>query len=184
MSGLVRAPSRSLNSLKLRSFIAGNSLALHLHSELPMIELSRRKNSGHRARKADGTVRGPVDVSVPDVVLPDQFFVRDTLGLPDSPEKRLMFAVLLDAISQLRQRESTRAVEAEHWIRDEHDDGVFSFVNVCGVLGFEPHALARGLLAPDSPIAGRAPLRHPRTSRLRVTPRRRGQREEAAIAAV
>lgn len=104
------------------------------------------------------------------------------MGLPDSPEKRLMFAVLLDAISQLRQRQSTRALEAEQWILDEADDGVFSFANVCGVLGFEPRSLAAGLLAKNSPIATRAPLRHPRTSRLRVTPRRRGQREsEAAV---
>ena len=104
------------------------------------------------------------------------------MGLPDSPEKRLMFAVLLDAISQLRQRQSTRALEAEEWIRAEGDEGVFSFANVCGVLGFEPLSLANGLLAKNSPIATRAPLRHPRTSRLRVTPRRRGQRAaEAAV---
>jgi len=91
-----------------------------------------------------------------------------------------MFAVLLDAITQLRQRDSTRAIEAERWIRDERDDGVFSFAHVCGVLGFEPRVLAGGLLSPDSPIARRAPLRHPRTSRLRVTPRRRGQRQAQA----
>ncbi|MEO6029501.1 MAG: hypothetical protein ABIR79_21770 [Candidatus Binatia bacterium] len=125
--------------------------------------------------------RGPVDVSVPDVILPDQYFAGESLGLPDSPEKRLMFAVLLDAITQLRQRDSTRAIEAEFWIRDEKDDGVFSFANVCGVLGFEPTSLAAGLLSKNSRIAGRAPLRHPRTSRLRVTPRRRGQRQEVAV---
>jgi hypothetical protein len=149
-----------------------------------MIELSDRKRSRRRSRRNDvdpGTGRGPADVSVPDVVLPDQFFAGGTLGLPDSPEKRLMFAVLLDAISQLRQRQSTRAIEAEQWIRDEADEGVFSFANVCGVLGFEPRSLASGLLAKNSPIAQRAPLRHPRTSRLRVTPRRRGQRQVAAV---
>lgn len=147
-----------------------------------MIELSRRKRSNRRSRNDvdPGTGRGPVDVSVPDVVLPDQFFAGDPLGLPDSPEKRLMFAVLLDAISQLRQRQSTRAIEAEQWIRNEEDEGVFSFANVCGVLGFEPRSLANGLLAKNSPILQRAPLRHPRTSRLRVTPRRRGQRQVAA----
>ena len=91
-----------------------------------------------------------------------------------------MFAVLLDAISQLRQRESTRAGEAEFWIRDEADDGIFSFTNVCAVLGFEPTCLARALLSRRSRISERAPLRHPRTSRLRVTPRRRAQRHEAA----
>ncbi len=120
-------------------------------------------------------------MSVPDVVLPDQFFADGAFGLPDSPEKRLMFAVLLDAISQLRQRQSTRAIEAEQWIRDEHDENVFSFANVCGVLGFEPRSLADGLLAENSPITRRAPLRHPRTSRLRVTPRRRGQRQAVAV---
>jgi hypothetical protein len=121
-------------------------------------------------------------VSVPDVILPDQFFTAGAIGAPDSPEKRLMFAVLLDAIAHLRRRDSTRGAEAEEWIRDSDDEGVFSFVNVCAVLGFEPGCLARGLLAPNSRIAGRAPLRHPRTSRLRVTPRRRGQRRAAALA--
>ena len=142
-----------------------------------MNDLSRRKQSSRRSRKADPLGRGAVDVSVPDVVLPDQFFSDTALGLPDSPENRLMFAVLLDAISQLRQRQSTRALEAQQWIRDEADEGVFSYANVCGVLGFEPRSLAAGLLAEDSPINRRAPLRHPRTSRLRVTPRRRGQRQ-------
>jgi hypothetical protein len=148
-----------------------------------MIDHSSRRTRSRRSRNAvdPGTGRGPLDVSVPDVVLPDQFFAGGMLGLPDSPEKRLMFAVLLDAISQLRQRQSTRGIEAEQWIRDEADEGVFSFANVCGVLGFEPRSLAGGLLAKNSPIAQRAPLRHPRTSRLRVTPRRRGQRQVAAV---
>ncbi len=146
-----------------------------------MIEVSHRKTSRRTRRMMDSNSgRGPIDVSVPDVVLPDQFFSNESLGLPDSPEKRLMFAVLLDAITQLRQRDSTRAVEAEFWIRDAEDEGVFSFANVCGVLGFEPTSLATGLLSKNSRIAGRAPLRHPRTSRLRVTPRRRGQRQAVA----
>jgi hypothetical protein len=146
-----------------------------------MVELSQRKSSVRRSRRKADDGRGPVDVSVPDVVLPDQFFAGEAIGLPDSPEKRLMFAVLLDAITQLRQRDSTRAIEAEQWIRDTEDEGVFSFTNVCAALGFEPTCLAGGLLARDSLLAGRAPLRHPRTSRLRVTPRRRGQRREAAV---
>ena len=150
-----------------------------------MIESSQRKHSVRRSRSrlADANSgRGPADVSVPDVILPDQFFSGSAIGLPDSPEKRLMFAVLLDAITQLRQRDSTRAQEAERWIRDYEDDGVFSFANVCSVLGFEAGFLASGLLSKNSLMNGRAPLRHPRTSRLRVTPRRRGQRGAAAVA--
>jgi hypothetical protein len=125
-------------------------------------------------------------VSVPDVVLPVQFF-PEGIGLPDSPEKRLMFAVLLDAITQLRQRDHTTqatqtlAREAAHWVRDHRDDGFFSFANVCGVLGLEPTVLASGLLAGNSLLAGRVPLRHRRTSRLRVTPRRRVHRQAAAV---
>ena len=148
-----------------------------------MIEVSQRRQSVRRSRNADANSgRGPVDVSVPDVVLPDQFFSAGAIGLPDSPEKRLMFAVLLDAITQLRQRDSTRAQEAERWIRDNEDDGVFSFANLCAVLGFDADFLASGLLSKNSLMNGRAPLRHPRTSRLRVTPRRRGQRGAVAVA--
>jgi hypothetical protein len=134
-----------------------------------MTERSRRNN------------KGPFDVSVPDVVLPEQFFPSDPLGVPDSPSKRLWFAVLLDAISLLRHRDRARATEAEHWIRNRQDDGVFSFANVCGVLGFEPRSLARGLLSTSSRLASRTPLRHSRTSRLRVTPRRPWQRQAAAV---
>jgi hypothetical protein len=38
---------------------------------------------------------------VPDTILPVQYF--DRTGASDTPEKRLMFAVLLDAILQLRR---------------------------------------------------------------------------------
>ena len=119
-------------------------------------------------------------MSVPDVVLPVQYFPGG-IGLPDAPEKRLMFAVLLDAITQLRRSGGTEALEAVHWIRDRKDDGFFSFANVCGVLGFEPTFLARGLLVDNSLLAGRVPLRHTRTSRLRVTPGRRSHRQAAAV---
>jgi len=147
-----------------------------------MIDFSRRKNSGRRSHAADASKsRGAADVSVPDIVLPEQFFASQTLGMPDCPEKRLMFAVLLDAITQLRQRDSTRAIEAGHWMRNRADGGVFSFANVCGVLGFEPESLAGGLLSKNSRMSRRAPLRHPRTPRLRVTPRRRAQRQAAAV---
>src|SRR5437764_14781876 len=41
-----------------------------------------------------------------------------TSRLVDMPEKRLMLAVLLDAIIQLRRPGSTGALEAAEWIRD------------------------------------------------------------------
>ena len=67
----------------------------------------------------------------------------------DVPEKRLMFAVLLDAVIQLRRRNTARSAEAERWIRGEDgdEDTPFSFTNVCETLGIDPSYLARGLLA-------------------------------------
>jgi hypothetical protein len=172
-------PNRRTEVVETMDSSIADGLAPHSHYAPAMMELSRRTSSKRRSHSGDPS-RGPADVSVPDIVLPDQYFCDGAFGLPDSPEKRLMFAVLLDAISQLRQRQSMRANEAELWIRAENDDGVFSFASVCGVLGFEPRSLALGLLAEDSPITRRAPLRHPRTSRLRVTPHRRGDRRAAA----
>ena len=44
-----------------------------------------------------------------------------------------MFAVLLDAVIQLRRRNSPGATEAEIWIRgEEGNDSPFSFDGVCG----------------------------------------------------
>lgn len=144
---------------------------------------SRPRDTGRRAG-TDTTKSRRValsEISVPDVVLPEQFFSGGDLGTANSPEKRLMFAVLLDAIAQLRRPDTRLAIEAEEWFRDADDDGVFSFTNVCGALGFEPTMLANGILGNESRIAGRAPLRHPRTSRLRITPRRRSHHQEAAV---
>jgi hypothetical protein len=115
------------------------------------------------------------DVLVPEP-LPRQYFGRSTPSTPDVPEKRLMFAVLLNAILQLRSRDAQDVVEAEHWIRD-HETAVwpFSFSNICEVLGIESTFLARGLLTwRDRPTdaAQRAPLRQVRSSRTRVAPLR------------
>ena len=132
------------------------------------------------------------DDSVPDCILPEQYFDGLALRAADVPEKRLMFAVLLDAVIQLRRRNTARSAEAERWIRGEDDDAdsPFSFVNVCETLGIDPGYLARGLLAwryvPGGLPAG-VPVRQLRTSTRRVTPlgqRRRRRRRGSTRAAV
>lgn len=133
------------------------------------------------------------DASVPDSILPEQFFDRMALRTSDVPEKRLMFAVLLDAIIQLRNRNTNRAAEAERWIRgedeDEETDAPFSFCNVCEALGINPGYLRRGLLAwrhqPGGVPVG-VPARQLRTATRRVTPsghrrRRRGPVRAGAL---
>lgn len=93
-----------------------------------------------------------------DCILPSQFF--DTLRARyRRGELRLMLAVLEDAIACVEARRSRpqatthgrrfkgAAEEALEWLRDETDDGIFSFGGICGALGLEPKALRRGILA-------------------------------------
>jgi hypothetical protein len=123
------------------------------------------------------------DASVPDTLLPDQYFDRLTARACDTPEKRLMFAVLLDAVIQLQRRNSTGATEAEIWIRGEEGDAApFSFPNVCDALGLDPTYLGRGLLSwRATPAAtSRVPIRQLRTSHRRVTPVVRRRRRAAS----
>ena len=127
--------------------------------------------------------RGAADVSVPDTLLPDQYFDRLAARACDSPEKRLMFAVLLDAVIQLQRRNSSGSTEAEIWIRGEEDvETPFSFHSVCEALGLDASYLARGLLAwrTSAGVATRVPVRQLRTSHRRVTPIVRRRRRVAS----
>jgi hypothetical protein len=128
-----------------------------------------------------------VDTFVPEALLPEQYFDRWSARASESPEKRLMFAVLLDAVIQLRGHNRKDAAEAEEWIRDTGEDSPFTFRNICEALGIAPDRLARGLLSwrARSAASGtrlRAPLRQLRTSHTHVTPLRRRRRRRLAIA--
>jgi hypothetical protein len=89
----------------------------------------------------------------PDTLLSAQYF--DTLRRKTllEPEKRLMLAVLDDAINCYRdnlfsQRAKNKRLfdEAEEWIATPGGDGIFCFDNVCESLGFNPDYVRRGLL--------------------------------------
>ena len=137
------------------------------------------------ARDRIGATPLEPDASVPDTLLPEQYFDRLAPRACDTPEKRLMFAVLLDAVIQLQRRNSTAATDAEIWIRgeDDRDDAPFSFRNVCEALALDPSYLARGLLAwrAARAPAARVPVRQLRTSHRRVTPLP-GRRRRSATA--
>jgi hypothetical protein len=88
----------------------------------------------------------------PDTLLPAQYL--DTLQRTTflEPEKRLMLAVLDDAINCFRenlfsQRGKDRRLfdEAEEWLLTPGGDRAFSFDNVCESLGLNPEYLRRGL---------------------------------------
>jgi hypothetical protein len=139
---------------------------------------SKRPGSDVASRRVEAEDSGvswhdAADASVPDTLLPDQYFDRLAVRACDTPEKRLMFAVLLDAVIQLQRRNSAGATEAEIWIRgEEGDDTPFSFPNVCEALGLDATYLSRGLLAwrGTHAAATRVPIRQLRTTHRRVTP--------------
>lgn len=77
------------------------------------------------------------------------------------PERRLLFAVLTDAIIRFRRfvekpndpaRHECR--EAERWIRSVDREWPCSFVNVCEALDIQPESLRRALLRWRLPVAG------------------------------
>jgi hypothetical protein len=125
------------------------------------------------------------DASVPETILPIQYFDRLAVRVTDIPEKRLMFAVLLDAVIHLQRRDSRGAAEAVEWIRGEGDGSVFSFQNICESLGLEPTGLARALLAwhhgPKTARLG-VPARQLRTAHPKIRPLRQRRRRRVAAA--
>jgi hypothetical protein len=89
----------------------------------------------------------------PDTLLSDQYFENLRRKTFFDPEKRLMLAVLEDAIRYYQDnwfsRNSKRKRifdETEEWILTPDSDWVFSFDHVCETLGLSPAYLRRGLL--------------------------------------
>ena len=89
----------------------------------------------------------------PDTVAPSQFYATVRKTHFTDPERRLMAAVLEDAVSCLSRdprrcapRQRRHFEEAKSWINaTEEQDWIFSFTNVCETLGFDPAYLRRGL---------------------------------------
>jgi hypothetical protein len=100
--------------------------------------------------------------SIPECVaeplLPVQYFDRVAGAMHEMPEKRLMAAVLLDAMVHLQRDGSTGAAEVRAWIAGEGRGHLFSFDNVCEALGLDAGYLARGLAARPRVPRGRVRL--------------------------
>jgi len=89
----------------------------------------------------------------PDTLLPEQYLETFRRKLHLEPEKKLMLAILEDAIACFQKYVSARDgkgkllfQETEEWVLDQGGDWLFSFANVCDILGFDPDYLRRGLL--------------------------------------
>jgi hypothetical protein len=89
----------------------------------------------------------------PDTLMPEQYLETFRRKLHLEPEKKLLLAVLEDAIACFQKylfaRDGKGKVlfqEAEEWILEGDTDWLFSFNNVCEMLGFEPSYLRDGLM--------------------------------------
>lgn len=90
----------------------------------------------------------------PDTMLASQFFDRIRRRSDLTGEKRLMCAVIEDAVDVYRKYAGVRDPaheklfrDAEEWIETRDRTWLFSFETICDVLGLEPDALRRGLRA-------------------------------------
>jgi PAS domain-containing protein len=88
----------------------------------------------------------------PDALLAAQYFDTFRRKVQIQPERRLLIAVLEDAIfcfqkyiSSRERRGETLFREAEDWIRDEDRDYIFSFQNICEALGLDASYVRTGL---------------------------------------
>lgn len=88
----------------------------------------------------------------PDTLMSAQYFQNFRRKTCLEPEKRLILAMLEDAVTCFQIYLTARGGrgkrmfdEAEEWIMTKRDDWVFSFVNVCEILGFNPEYVRQGL---------------------------------------
>lgn len=65
------------------------------------------------------------------------------------PERRLLFALLWDAVQSLQERPHGQwpiiKKETEYWIMRPDDWGICSFINCCEALGLDPEFVRKGL---------------------------------------
>jgi hypothetical protein len=89
----------------------------------------------------------------PDIFLPSQFYGSAGLSRQLEGEKRLMIAVLKDAVECLEKYRGSRNsvgqcqyLSAIEWVEDTDTDWLFSFTSICDLLGFDPEYLREVLL--------------------------------------
>jgi hypothetical protein len=89
----------------------------------------------------------------PDTLLSAQYFDNMRRRTLLEPEKRLMLAILEDAVNSFQENifaeSGKRKIlfdDVEQWIRADGSDWVFSFDHICEALGFTPAYVRQGLL--------------------------------------
>jgi hypothetical protein len=109
----------------------------------------------------------------PDTLVSAQYLENLLRKTVLEPEKRLVLAVLEDAINCFqvnvmaeRGRRKKLFKESEDWIMGRDDDWIFSFVSVCELLRFNPEYVRRGLLRWKEKKLARNPTPHSRGKKM------------------
>jgi hypothetical protein len=99
-------------------------------------------------------VEAGISLFQPDSLLPAQFFAELQQKAQACGERRLMVAILEDAVDCFQKylwaadnRSRHLHAEAEKWFLSDDDSWPFSFVNICHALDLHPGFIRRGLLA-------------------------------------
>ena len=121
----------------------------------------------------------------PDTLLPAQYLETYRRKAHLEPEKRLMLAVMEDGIACFQKYLFARDGkgrglfgEAEEWIMEEGGDWLFSFNNICEVLGFDPQYVRQGLVRwKEKKLSAR-----PKAKVYRLTPRGKKRKGGVTVA--
>ena len=88
----------------------------------------------------------------PDTLLPSQYFDRLRRRASVDGERRLMVAILEDAVDVYRKQAGARDrkrrqlfEDAEAWIESSERSWIFSYENICDMLGIDAEYLRKGL---------------------------------------
>jgi hypothetical protein len=103
-----------------------------------------------RTKKVEGGSGG--GLFEPDILLPNQYFAAFRRGRAVEGERRLMLAVLEDAVDSYRKyaiardpREQACFLEAREWFLSDDRSWLFAFENICDVLEMNAEYLRSGL---------------------------------------
>ena len=121
----------------------------------------------------------------PDTLLPAQYFETFKRKAHLEPEKKLILAVLEDAVACFQKyllardgKGKTMFWDAEDWVLEQKSEWLFSFENICDVLGFNPQYVRQGLMLwKEKKLAER-----PKAKIYRLTPRKDRRKRGVAVA--
>jgi hypothetical protein len=120
----------------------------------------------------------------PDTLLPDQYFETFRRKFHLEPEKKLMLAILEDAVACFQKymfardaKGKTLFREAEEWVEGKSADAIFAFDSVCEMLGFDPAYLRQGMVV----WREKALAQHTQAKVYQLAPRRKKSRRGVSM---